>query len=473
MDQIDKPQIPEKRPELSPKKESLVKEPELRHDFHGARRSKIDPALMTVLQHEAHKLRIFKLTMGLTIIAVVIGVIIALIAYFRKMDSDSAYAAEQTSKLDQYEKDIKSFTAAGKHYEAAKLAVRATRLAESMLEFGITHQRRELEQDMEKRIPGYLDVVKDSDPWADGKNFVTATAMLDMVYIPAGSFEMGASERPLDQGKPAEQPQIKVRISKPFWIARKEIDVWQIRKLIPAFKIPEWNHMKMDALNYPAGRVTWDQAMFYCQKLTADEKELGRIPEGYEYRLPTEAEWEYACRAGSNTVYYWGNSFGNDGAKYANSLDRKAGTRFGWQTRGEVGIAAKDPFPAMAPCGSFQPNAWGLYDMAGNVSEWCYDYYNPHFYSVLKDMPPSRIDPRNDYPIPVAYKQFRPFDAGSITREIPCKSVRGGNWGNLPSMMRSAARDFMPQNEPNNGVGFRPVLAPVIQSKISNVTRVD
>ena len=80
----------------------------------------------------------------------------------------------------------------------------------------------------------------------------------------------------------------------------------------------------------------------------------------------------------------------------------------------------------------------------------------------------SRTDPRNEFPVRVAYRELRPFDAGTTTRDIPCKVIRGGNWGNTPDKLRSAARDCMPQNERNNGVGFRPVLAPVIKTSIAN-----
>lgn len=435
--------------------------------LHGARQSKVDPGLMTILQHEAHKLRIFKLTMSLVIAAVIIGVVIGLISYFRNEAAAEEHIGKQLAYLEKLEKTFSED--ADQLYPSAVNAVKAMRTAERLSDFAARRRDNELQDQMAERCVKYGAVIRNTHP-IDQAPFITANAMLDMAFIPAGQFFMGGSGKVGDNISPAERPRNRVKITRSFWMAKREVDVWQIRKLITGYRMPEWNGMKLDQLNSPAGRITWDQAMFFCKKLTEEERKLGRIPEGYEYRLPTEAEWEYACRAGTDTIFYWGDRFGAEGAKYANSLDKKAGDRFGWRVRGEWELAPADPYPAMSPVGALKPNAFGLYDMSGNVSEWCYDYYSPTFYSTISTIPAARMDPRNDVAAPVQYKQFRPFDAGTITREIPCKVIRGGNWGNMPSQLRSAARDFMPQNEDNNGVGFRPVLAPIIKNKISNLT---
>jgi len=447
---------------------SLITEPDTKKQMHGARKSKFNPQIMTILQHEAHKLRIFKLTALLVVIAVIIGFIFAIINHIRQSNKNAEYIAERVAYLDQQEKKFSE----NEPYASAANALSALRVAEGLIDFGIRHREKEVQLDMEERIQKYKKVIRNSFPANSKGNFVASTAMLDMVYITSGEFTMGATDRVPELGNKNEHPQVRIKITRPFWIARKEVDIWQIRKILPAFKMAQWNGLKLDKLDYPAGNVTWDQAMFICKKLTEEERLLGHIPQGYEYRLPTEAEWEYACRAGTDTVFYWGNLFGNDGAQYANSLDKKAANKFGWKTAGEWGLARSDGFIAVAPTGSFKPNARGLYDMSGNVSEWCYDYYRENFYSELakwgRNNPKRLEDPYNTFAYLTKYKEPRPFDAGTITREIPCKVIRGGNWGNTPDMLRSAARDFMPQNERNNGVGFRPVLAPVIPNAIAN-----
>ncbi len=439
-----------------------------KNKLRGARKSKVDPGLMSIVQHEAHKLRIFKLFMTMVIICVGIGIVMGVISYLDKEEKDKEHIAKQIAVLDKLEAGFSSDI--DRVYSSATAAVQAIRIAENLKVFAAGRNDSTLQEDLEKRLKKYQEIILETQP-LDGEPFVSGSAMLDMAFIPAGQFVFGASDAAADTVSSSERPANRVKISRSFWMSKREVTVWQVRKLINGYRMPEWNGFNLNRQNYPAGRLTWDEAMFFCKRLTAEEKKRGRIPAGYEYRLPTEAEWEYACRAGTRTIFYWGDKFGAEGAEYANSLDRKAGERFQWKTAGEWGLAPSDPFPAAAPVGSFLPNQFGLYDMSGNVSEWCYDYYSPNFYRTLEEMPAARINPRNDTAQAVQYKQFRPFDAGTITREIPCKVIRGGNWGNMPEQLRSAARDFMPQNESNNAVGFRPVLAPVIKSGIDNTVR--
>lgn len=202
--------------------------------------------------------------------------------------------------------------------------------------------------------------------------------------------------------------------------------------------------------------MRWDQAVMYCRKLTELERAAGRLPSGYEYRLPTETEWEYACRAGTSTNYYWGDEFGNEGAKYANGLDFKSAERFQWRLPPISRAADDDGHRVAAPARCFQPNAWGLYDMSGNAAEWCYDWYDPKAYS---DPAMAGADPVKRDPVSVGFTRYRPFDAGTWTTETACRVIRGGDWGMEPKKLRSAYRFFMPPNESDTAVGFRPVLA--------------
>ncbi len=437
--------------------------------LHGARQSKVDPGQMTILQHEEAKLRIFKRIMILLGIFVLLGVICAIHSYLNGKKADEAYIAGQKEKLAALEATFSKETPE-QIYTGAVNAAEATRIAENLITFSINRNYPEVRSDMEEKIRNYRKVVLESSP-VDHRSFVASTIMMDMVPIKEGKFLMGDNR---ELAIREETPCVEVSITRPFWISRYEITNRQLRRLMPSHVVRKWNSRELNGNEQPAGEVSWDEAMLFCKALTDKERKLGRVPEGYEYRLPTEAEWEYVCRAGSTTNYYWGDEFGAEGAKYANSLDGKTGKAFEWEKVGQQpGAAAEDGFEVSAPVGKFQPNAWGIYDMSGNAGEWCYDYYAPNTY-ILRERAPEteRKDPCNTRAAAVKYEQQMNFDAQSVVREIPCKVIRGGNWGCSPDKLRSSSRAlFMPQNEKNNGVGFRPVLAPIIRNSIGNTVR--
>jgi formylglycine-generating enzyme required for sulfatase activity len=161
-------------------------------------------------------------------------------------------------------------------------------------------------------------------------------------------------------------------------------------------------------------KLTFFDASGYCSALTQRERESGRLPAGYEYRLPSEAEWEYACRAGSTNRF----NFGDD----ASSADQ-----FAW--------TAENSEAATHPVGLKRPNSWGLCDMHGNVWEWCSDWGEPYPAAPLTD------------PIGPATSKYKVF--------------KGGGW-NQDAQYGSASSRFM--MSPSNGihfVGFRVVLGPI------------
>jgi len=218
---------------------------------------------------------------------------------------------------------------------------------------------------------------------------------MELVLIPAGEFMMGSppgeSERSDDEG-----PQHKVGISKPFYLGKYEVTQAQWKAVMGGSP----SKFKGDEL--PVEQVSWEDSQRFCRKLA--EKV------GHEIRLPTEAEWEHACRAGSTTAFCFGEGSDELGghAWYANNAGKK--------TR---------------PVGGKRPNAFGLYDMHGNVWEWCQDWYAKSHYG---SSPPE--DPKG------------PSSGDG-------RVLRGGAWSVNPAFCRSALRYWYAPGSRNGDIGFR------------------
>jgi len=246
-----------------------------------------------------------------------------------------------------------------------------------------------------------------------GNRFYRALLQLpptNMVFIPPNAFRLGSptneTGRAVDEG-----PQTDVTISHGFWMGKFEVTQREYLAIIGS------NPSGFPGdLSRPVETVSWLDATNYCARLTEQELAAGRIPPGSHYRLPTEAEWEYAARAGTSTRF----SFGDD----ATGLTSNA-----WYSGNSA--------PTTHPVGQKAPNQWGLYDMAGNVLEWCLDWYGP-------------------YP-----GGFENDPQGPASNAIGFKVMRGGAWDGFESDCRSARRqvegaspfihDFI--------LGFRIVLA--------------
>ncbi len=248
----------------------------------------------------------------------------------------------------------------------------------------------------------YLEQVPDTD------------VKFEMIPIPGGTFNMGSPEGEVGR-ESDEGPRHEVKVG-PFWMGKLEVtwdeyDAFAFRaKIEPVPNAAAKGSTGADALTKPTppyadesfgygkGKqpvlsVTWHAAMEYCRWLSART--------GKTYRLPTEAEWEYACRAGSKTSY----SFGDD---------PKALDEYAWHT----GNSDDRPHPG----GRKKPNAWGLYDMHGNLAEWCLDQYNADYYKSFKS------------DVPALFPVLLP-DAGRYPH-----TVRGGSWDDKAPELRSAAR---------------------------------
>ena len=238
-----------------------------------------------------------------------------------------------------------------------------------------------------------------------------------MVFIPPGTFRMGSPtnevEHILDEG-----PQTAVTISRGYWIGKYEVT--QGEYLVVMGSNPSIFQPR-DATadtNRPVERVTWYDAKNYCATLTQRERVAGRIATNSVYRLPTEAEWEYACRAWISTRFSCG-----DDPDYTNL------TNYAWYDANSGGTTH--------PVGQKLPNPWGLYDMHGNVWEWCQDWWG-------------------DYPGGMAVDPQGPPTGSN-------RVLRGGYWGILPGyawLCRSAYRDGTDPDDRSLSIGFRVVLAP-------------
>lgn len=236
--------------------------------------------------------------------------------------------------------------------------------------------------------------------------------------VPPGEFEMGS---PLDEpGRKINEAQRKVRISRPFYIAVTEITQWQYQDVVRTNPVPEAEARASAPVYY----VTWEDAIRFCNALSRQEG----LPESYRlvdgtwfcelsdggYRLPLETEWEYACRAGSGDAFY-------TGPIQPEREGKRNLTRAAWYI-GNSGSSAHDAAQKEA-------NRWGLYDMLGNVEEWCME-------GLEKD------------PLPQTIKL-------SPVSEERTRMLRGGGWYSGLPQCRSAARQSRNQEIMMNSVGFR------------------
>ena len=231
-----------------------------------------------------------------------------------------------------------------------------------------------------------------------------------MAWIKPGTFIMGS--RTDEPGRASDEgPQTVVTLTKGFWMGVHEVTQSEYQNVIGSNP----SYFTGDS-NRPVEQVSWSSATNYCLVLTLSERTAGRIPVGWGYRLPTEAEWEYVCRAGPRTTRYC----------YDDDLNATALGNYAWYLTN----AASTTHPA----GQKLANPWGMMDMHGNVWEWCQDWYGTYPGGSVTD-PQGAI-----------------FGLGRVTR--------GGSWGSAPVYCRSAQRADYGPSDAFNLFGFRVVLSP-------------
>ena len=254
-----------------------------------------------------------------------------------------------------------------------------------------------------------------------GRKLVENSIGMKFVRIPKGTFLMGSP--PFEEGSWDDERQHEVTLTRDFYLGVYEVTQAQYKKVMgknPSYftgdKVAERHPQTgrfvkdVDSANHPVENVSHDDAVEFCRRLSElpDEKAAGR-----RYRVPTEAEWEYACRAGSNTAFSFGNESADLGSHAWYSASRNRMTH---------------------AVGGKKPNAFGLYDMHGNVLEWCSDWYDEKYYAS---------SPATDPTGP---------DSGSY------RVMRGGSWLNAPFFVRCASRYFYPPVPRETSLGIRVVL---------------
>lgn len=257
-----------------------------------------------------------------------------------------------------------------------------------------------------------------------GEHRVFADDLLPMRWCPPGKFTMGNQAPVVTLKGPGqdfkdEQP-VEVTLSHGFWMGQTEITISQWSSIM---RTEPWKDSRvfsryLDAAgeDSPVHNATWEETKLFCETLTRRERAFRRIPNDWSYSLPTEAQWEYACRAGTESMY----NFGVDDS------DMKEHVWFAHNSLGGIhNVASK------------KPNAWGLYDMHGNVSEWCLD--------LKVDQLPGGLDPL-------------------VTNGAVSAVHRGGSWNDEAVDCRSAARDRAAIWYRGEQIGFRVVLQPVRES---------
>lgn len=320
--------------------------------------------------------------------------------------------------------------------------------------------------DMTARLWNMQEVLANSEVAVDEPMPVVLTNSLGMslAYIPSGEFLMGTSPeyRPTYEQTTVDIERAKfrhsVKISKPFFMSQYEVTVGQFREFVEStnykttvettgkgrfYQIPHrnevyspeytWEHPGFEQTDqHPVTQISWNDARAFCKWLSEKEQKT--------YRLPTEAEWEYACRAGAQGTFSYGPDYYENHTRYSNCCD--ASQLKIYNSIPSDDFNSDDSFPFTAPVGSFLPNAFGLFDMHGNVQEFCLDFYDTNYYQSSP-----AIDPQGPN-----------RDPQKLPNKTSRRVARGGSFNTHYEYSRSAMRDWAREDAGMESYGFRTVL---------------
>ena len=244
-----------------------------------------------------------------------------------------------------------------------------------------------------------------------------------LCWCPPGKFVMG-SPRSEPQRRPGED-RVEVTLTKGFWMAKFEATQGDWKRVMGKLPGPFTEELP-EGDDFPVGNVNFAEAEAFCRKLTELARQSGDLPKDWEFRLPTEAQWEYACRAGTTTATSFGDKLSSKQANF------KGKPYNGAELGPSLGRAAK--------VGSYPANAWGLHDMHGNIFEWCRDWYHRKL--------PGGVDP----------DLYSTKDSATKSEHGDVSRVRrGGCWADEGWPCRSAFRlRFEPERRYDH-IGFRVV----------------
>ena len=234
---------------------------------------------------------------------------------------------------------------------------------------------------------------------------------IKMVWLSADSFTMGS---PLDEkGGDTNEGLVEVKLTEGFWLGQTEITQSQWTQLMGTSPWRGKSNVR-EGKNYAASFISWDDAISFVEKLNSKEHGSGSLPNDWKYSLPTEAQWEYACRGGKKSAF----SFGDDPREFSN---------YGWSAEN----AFEKGEPYSHEVGKKRPNEFGLHDMHGNVWEWCKDNFNAKLSGGTNPI---------------------------IDNDGPLRVNRGGGWNFATKFCRSASRLGDAPDSRFNNLGFRIAL---------------
>jgi formylglycine-generating enzyme required for sulfatase activity len=236
---------------------------------------------------------------------------------------------------------------------------------------------------------------------------LNATVQLQMLWVSPGTFTMGSPTS--EPGRGTDETEHNVTLTKGFYLGKYEVTQAQYEAVMTG----NTNSLSATPSQYsgnpnrPVEKVSWDDVQIFLTRLNAAEQTAGRLPAGWAYVLPTESQWEYACRAGTTTAYSWGATIATSNANYNNTIGQTADV------------------------GQYAANPWGFFDMHGNVFEWTADWYQAAY--------------------PIGNPVVDPTGPASGSRRVK----RGGSWTYGGTLLRSAQRDDSPPSYRNLNLGFR------------------